>query len=80
MIELSADLLTVRVETPLPPGSRVRLDLEPAGGSSAQHPSGKVAGLERTEAGDYRLLVRLHSLLRQDHAALEALVTRSDRI
>jgi hypothetical protein len=79
-LALEADLFTVRTAAPLPPGSRVRLDLAGVGGQHAPFPSGKVVDLERTAAGDYRLLVRLHSLPRQERTALEELVAGSDRI
>lgn len=77
VISLRADLLTVRVAEPLPPGTRIRLELGPAEGSALPRPTGKVVGLAREAQDRYVLSVRLHSLPRAERAAIEALVPGS---
>jgi len=75
VIAFRADLIEVAVESALPPGSRVRLTLDQPTVQPELALAGKVVGIERADAGGYRLRVRLHSLPRDQRQVLEALVS-----
>ena len=75
VIGFRADLVTVSSDAPLPPGSRVRLELPAPGAQLRLILTGKVVGIERAKSGDYTLNVRLHSLPKKDRTVLEALVS-----
>ena len=75
VIAFRADLVKLSSDEPLPPGSRVRLELLDEGDQLRLILSGKIVGIERSQEGEhFTLSVRLHSLPRKDRAVLEALV------
>jgi hypothetical protein len=78
LIGLSADLATVRTDTPLPPGTRVRFEVELPDGGRPFTLVGKIVGLERRASATYDVRVRLHSLPRGARAALVELLATGE--
>ena len=75
MIGFSGNLLTVSATEPLPPGSRVELDLALGDDTKSLTLRGKVVSIS-SQAGGYQIRVRLHGLTREQIQALHEALSR----
>ena len=64
------DLLQLTADAPLPPGTRVELDIFLPRGDRTVHVAGKVVKAAPPQKGRFGLSVRLHSIPREDRLAL----------
>lgn len=71
-IAFKSDLVTVRVDAPLPPGSRVAFDLKLERGNKTLHLAGKVTTVSKASEGHCRMTVRIHTVSRTERADLTA--------
>lgn len=71
-VSFKSDLATVQVEVPLPPGTRVEFDLALPRGNKTVHLVGKVVSVSPDREGRFRMNVRVHTLSREERAALIA--------
>jgi hypothetical protein len=71
LIDFRENLLTISSKAALPPGSRVEFDLPVKSGAAAVPIKGKVISIAPLSSDAYRLVIRLHSLTREQRATLE---------
>lgn len=64
------DIVTVVANAPLPPGSRVKFELELTREGRAVRLFGKVVTATLLKEGECRLTIRLHTLSREDRNSL----------
>ncbi len=69
-VELRGNLLMVTSESPLPPGSRVRLSLTIPTRQSQMTLQGKIVSISPQKKKRYGLSIRLHSVSREQVDAL----------
>jgi hypothetical protein len=79
LVDFKGDLLTIIAEGPLPPGSRVAFSLEIPGEAPAVSVQGKVVSATRLpgDGAQYRMPIRIHSLLKETREALAAALSLS---
>lgn len=70
LIDYRGDLLTVSSSSPLPQGSRVEVPLRLANGGRELTVAGKVVDFSRSADGRFDIVVRCHSLTKDEREAV----------
>lgn len=72
-LSLTDNLLKVSTTTPIPPGSRVSLDLAMGSASDMDPFQGKVTTVEKSGPGSFKVHIRLHSISKKQDEFLKSL-------
>ena len=76
-IDLSGNVLTVSTKSPIPPGSRVNVELSSETNSSKVCVTGKIAAIDSLEKAGFKMKVRLHSITKEQEDLLREILSET---